>query len=247
MSVFDKFKTVDYASKVKSFNPDEPTAEHLALIEMYKTPSRSYIKPSARNLNYIDVGLDTLQYIITTCHQCSFEEKYQAIIVTILKLFKESSDLVIVEEAKAELIPYLNGEPIKKLVDLSFIDELIKGYSHNFFYIIKISIGANSILKFGKTNQSPRLRLTQIKSDINANYKQSVTVEPVVLVHCEDVSKLEEEVKVLMSENNILQTGYNFKGATETFSSKDIKSVIGSIVPCVVKKHKAAFIYSIED
>ncbi|SMP86079.1 hypothetical protein SAMN06313540_10231 [Epsilonproteobacteria bacterium SCGC AD-308-E02] len=108
---------------------------------------------------------------------------------------------------------------------MSFLD--IGDHSDNFFYIIEISIGANKILKYGKTNSLPRLRFAQIKNDIKENYRKfHISIKPLVLAYYNDIAEFEDMVKVSLSEHNIGSSNYKFAGSSETFSLKDKDKVL---------------------
>ena len=89
MSVFDLLNNKEYKTLIEDYNPAKPTSTDEDLIQSYKTPSSSYIKMSARGKNFHDVSADVLEYIINTCHQCSFEEKYRAILIILHMLYAQ--------------------------------------------------------------------------------------------------------------------------------------------------------------
>ena len=62
------------------------------------------------------------------------------------------------------------------------------------------------------------VRFSQLRHDIKEHYKkQHVSIVPLVIVYCENVKDYEDQVKALLSENNISPTNYKFKGSSETF------------------------------
>lgn len=249
MSIFEKLnQEKDYKSLIEDFNPMSLSNEQQKFINEYKTPNRSYIKTSARGVGYDVVSSNTLKYILITCFECSRDEKYQAVIIAIYRIYlnnKGNKDIEnTIEEAKKKLMPYVLEPSKREVVDLSFLDDVIKGHTPNFIYVLQITIGVNTILKYGKTTQAPRQRLAQIKSDIAAKYtNQAIKIEPILLIHCKDASVFEDEIKVTFSENNIFPTGYNFKGVTETFKQKDKHLAINNIVLSLVKKYNAEILY----
>ncbi len=250
MSIFNKLsETQNYSSLIKDFNPANLNPEQEKLIVKYTTPSRKYIKESARGVNCKDVSSGTLQYIIETCYECSFDEKYKAILIAIYKtylMYKNDKNIDgIVTKAKEELMPFVLVPIKKKVVDLSFLNDITKDYDDNFFYVFFITIGVNKFFKYGITDNKPRKRIAQIKSDIVKKYsKQAIKIEPVLIIHCEDVSILEDEVKVTLSENNINATNYDFKGASETFRQKDKDVAIENIILPLAKKCHGEVLYN---
>ncbi len=252
MSIFDKLsRNKDYKFLIENFNSAKPNIEQQELIDKYHTPNRSYIKPSARGISYEDVSLDTLRYIIETCYECSTDEKYQAILVIIYEtylMYKSDKNInIILAEAKEELIPFVLVPTKKKIVDLSFLNDATKDYDNNFFYVAQITIGANKILKYGFTNSKPRKRFSQIKSDIESKYnRQEIVIEPLLIIHCKDASKFEDEIKVILSENHIQATGYNFKGSSETFQIKNKDTIIDDIILPLACKNDGEVLYSLK-
>ncbi len=229
MSIFDKLKddTDILILKINNFNPEQMDVEYSELLQNYITPNRSYITISARGISADEVEVDTLQYIIKECFTCSEIQKYQAAIVVIHKLFQRHNDLDLVQEAKDELSNYLSIGSTIDSVDMTFLDESIGDHTDNFFYIIEISIGANKILKYGKTNSLPRLRFAKIKNDIKENYRKfHISIKPLVLAYYNDIAEFEDMVKVSLSEHNIGSSNYKFAGASETFSLKDKDRVL---------------------
>jgi hypothetical protein len=243
MSIFSKFKQPDYELFIENFKPQLATKEELKLITTYRTPSLCYIKSSARNVSFNDVQIDTLHYIIVTCYMCTPEQKYQATMVVIYKLYLDQKDLALVQEAKDELIPFLNGvKPIEE--DFSFLNDITSKYNDKFFYLIQIQIGVNDILKYGITNRQPRVRFAQIKTDIKYKYgNQGISIKPLLIIHCDDNKVFEDEVQSLLSENNINTTGYSFKGSSETIPSKCRQIVTDEIIVPLVAKFSAKLLY----
>ena len=224
----------DYESFINDFYPWKLTEHQKALLDQYSTPNRNYIKSSARGIGYDEVTLEVLQYIIETCHQCSFEEKYLAILVVLRKAYLENKNdglvTIIIKEAKKELIPYVLIETKKKIMNLKFVDTLTQDYENNFFYLVEITIGVNKILKFGMTNSQPRKRFAQIKNDIASMYnRQSVTIKPLMIIHCDNAESFEDEIKIRFIEQDIKASGYNFKGSTETVGYKELDDALDII------------------
>jgi len=247
MSIFDKYDE-DYMKLLQDYNPLEPTEEEADIISHYKTPNRSYITASARGIAYNELtDINVLRYIVTKCYKCSLEEKYWASLVLVHMFYKRTSDDKFLQEAKDELVPCLNAlEPVSKMKSLVHIDEATEGYDKNFFYLLEIGIGVNKLIKFGITDQAPRTRFAQIKADIKANYTRSaIEIEPVLIIHCEDSVKFEDEVKKLISEYDLKRTNYRFKGSSETLAISSKSLLVHDIVEPVLMKYKAEVIYSV--
>jgi len=228
ISVFDLITDGEdeYIEKIKSFNPVSLSDEFQDLISNYKSPSRSYIKASARGVVENKIKVQTLQYIIENCYECSSLEKYQAIIIVLYKLFQQKNNVQIVDDAKLELLKILQKPKEKQVNDLSYLDNLVESYKSNFVYVTEISIGSNKILKYGITDKLPRKRFTQIKIDIQQNYtNHCVVIKPQVIVYSKHNKEIEDDIKVLLAENNIIKTGYTFKGSTETIHCKYYKKL----------------------
>ena len=250
MSAFDLLDTKDYKTLIENFNPVRSSKIQEELIQTYTTPRSSYIKESARGKSFAEVQPHVLKYIIETCHQCSYEEKYRAILVVLYLLheqYKAKKNIDdIISDAKEKLIPYVLVQTKKKVIDLSFLDTVTKKYTDNFFYALKITIGANTIYKYGFTNSNPRHRIAQIKNDILSNYsKQTIVIEPQLLIHCDDARKFENEVKASLSEHHINSTNYNFKGSSETYSSSKKNEVL-NIIKSLQGKYRHELLYNIE-
>lgn len=245
MNVFKLLET-DYVSKFIECNPIELKEEELALINNYKTPSREYLKRSARNISYKDIALDTLEYILSTCHQCSMQDKYEAALVTLHKIaMLPNISAKEIEDSKKELLAYIEiTQP--DVIDLSYIDDATKGHEDNFFYLVEISIGVNKILKFGITNSNPRKRFSHLKSDIKGRYvNHAIVITPLVLLHAEDSVSFEENFHNKLIENNVIKTKYDFKGTTETFQTKHLQLALELLLPNIRKK-EASILYQIE-
>jgi hypothetical protein len=227
MNVFNKFKTPDYSKKIMEYNPFNPTPEHEELLQNYKTPSTEYISKSARALDKDQVKLDTLEYLIERCYQCTEDERHQACIVTLYRFSLEAS-VDLVNEAKTELADILQSKVTKRTFDTSFLKDVTQGYSKSFFYLLKIEIGVNTIFKYGITKNDIRARLAQIKSDVDNKTPRnnSAYIEPILLIHMDEVEELEEEVKAALQMNNIITSGYKFSGHTETFKNSDYDTAI---------------------
>ena len=245
MLIFETLKP-NYADTLKSVDVYNLTPEEQSIIENYRTPSRSYISNSARDLNSKEVDLETLEYILTKCHQCKEQERYEASLVLLNKLVVAKQTREQLESAKKELIENLSAETQKNVVDFSYIEECIKGYENSFFYLVELTIGKNTTLKYGITDK-PRARFAQIKSDVKTNYsKYGISVKPLMLLHCRDNKKFEEDVSILLVENDIYQTNYKFKGSSETFSSKYLDTA-RALVKITAQQLAATILYPLDD
>jgi len=244
-NIFNKLDE-DYVKLLQDFNPAKPTSKENDIIKLYHTPSRNYITASARGISSDSVGSSTLGYIITECYKCSIEEKYKAILVFLNKLYTRTTDIKEVEKVKKELVQYLDTkEPTSRAKSLSYIDDYTNGYEKNFFYLVEFTIGKNKLIKYGITNKQPRLRFAQIKSDIKSNYSNfKIDVEPLMIIHCENSERFEDEIKMLVSEYDLKQTNYSFKGSSETLNISTKTELVHSIIEPTITKYKAKLLYS---
>ena len=234
MSIFNKFKTPDYSNKILEYDPFNPTPDYAMFLHNYKSPSKEYISNSARALDKDQVKLDTLEYLIERCYQCTEQERYQACIVTLYRFSLESAEDSIAE-AKIELASIMQYKTTKRTFDISFLKAITQDFSNSFFYLLKIEIGVNTVFKYGITNNDIRARLAQIKTDVNEKtpINNSAYIEPILLIHMSNIKLLEEEVKTSLQLNYITTSGYKFSGYTETFKQSDYDSTISLIKSCL--------------
>lgn len=106
-SVFSEFIETDYISLLRTFNPIKISQEHQNLIKSYRTPQKKYLSPSQQSLNYNEVANATLQYLIERCWMCQKQEKYEACIVTLYKLYENRQDIMLIEKVKNKLTRYI--------------------------------------------------------------------------------------------------------------------------------------------
>lgn len=245
MSLFKKYTQIDYTQRIANFNPENMTQEYSKIIDGYKTPSREYIKKSARGLSASEVDLEILDYIICQCRECSEKQRYEAAIVALFKLHNEHhASKEEVDSSKAELLKYFSTEGALVIEDWSFLDSIILDYNPSFFYILKIIIGNNTIYKYGITRSTPRKRFSQIKVDISAAYKnQYVQITPILLLYIQELESFEENVKISLLEFNINYSNYAFKGSTETFCKRHKKMATEEIILPKAAKLKAIVLY----
>ena len=211
---------VDYKLKIQLFNPLEPQQEYANLIVAYMTPSRLFIKKSARNIGFNDVELDTLVYIIETCHQCTEQQKYEASIVALHKFQQACNDVALTNQMKQEIMDLFDYSKENHASDFAWADQHSDG-SQKIFYLLNIMIGANKLIKLGITSDRLRQRLAVLKSDIKSNYQQHyIHIEPLLIVDCTDNEQFENEIKIVAMEHGHKNTNYNFRGSTETFGIK---------------------------
>ena len=236
---------VDYSEKIRSFDYQEPEDTAREVIDNYKTPNKGYISASARGLDYKDVSYETLEYIIYKCFQCNDNERYQAMLISLYKFYEEHHNKGDAEEMKEGFIS-LYTEPDKLTTqDFKYLDTLSDNTQH-LFYVIQVTIGINTILKFGISNDLLRKRFALLKSNILEKYnKQHVSIEPVMIVECSDNKKFEEEIKILVNELGFEQTGYGFKGYTETLKMKYKDDFINVVVSPLVLELKAKVVFPI--
>lgn len=246
MTIFNALKT-DYIRKLKSIDVYNFTADEQNIISEYRTPNRNYITSSARDISGEEVDLETLEYILSKCHKCKTQEKYEASLILLSKLVADNVAKELIDAAKEELLEYISTEAKKSVTDLSFLDESIKGYENDFFYLIELTIGKNKILKYGITDNNPRARFAQVKSDIKFNYKSfALSVKPLILLHCTNNTEFESELKSLLIENDLYRTNYDFKGSSETVPTNDIEATI-SLIDVVAQKLSATQLYRLDE
>lgn len=211
---------VDYKLKIQLFNLLEPQEEYIEVISAYRTPSRNYIRPSARNLSAKEVNFDLLVYIIQHCHQCNMQQKYEASIVALHKFHEIKRNAALTDQLKHKLIDSFDNAEGASEPSYAWADEYSDG-SQKIFYLLSITIGNNELIKLGITTDRLRNRLAVLKSDIKSNYqKHYIHIKPLLIVDCVDNEALESEVKILMMEHGCQNTNYNFRGSSETFSIK---------------------------
>lgn len=249
MSLFKKYTEINYIDLLLKFNPSQIDSDYQTVIDTYKTPSREYIKKSARNLSCEEIELETLEYIITTCRECSLKQRYEACIVSLYKIYTEHhSSRDDIEKIKSELKQYLDDSGYIVIEDWAFLSDAVEGCSFSFFYLLEISIGANKIYKYGITHSHPRKRFSQIKSDIHSAYKNHyVQIIPLLLFYIEDLEKYEEEIKTTLLEFGVFNTNYAFKGATETFCESRKQVVLEEIIIPKGSRFNALVIYDKDD
>lgn len=212
--------TVDYKLKIKLFNLTEPQQEYIEIIAAYRTPNRSYVKTSARDLSAEDVDLEVLVYIIEHCHQCNMQQKFEASIVALHKFHEMKRDVALTDQLKQNLIDLFDYTERGSEPSYAWADEYSDG-SQKIFYLLSITIGRNRLIKLGITSDRLRQRLALLKSDIKSKYKQHyILIEPLLIVDCADNEEFESEVKILIMEHGCQNTNYNFRGSSETFSIK---------------------------
>jgi hypothetical protein len=236
MSVFQLLKDDTEAMKesILGFNPVQTSQEHQELINAYTTPKRSYITASARGVDLDDVSIENLEYIVVGCFKCTSKQKYEAIIVSLWKLYNKYKCTEKIESAKRELICHLEFTDNALVNDLTYIDTAIQGYERNFFYIIEITIGQNKILKYGITLNSPRTRFNQIRHDVKSHYgKQHIIITPLAIAYFEEVEVFEQRFKSSLLERDIGVTGYKFKGSSETFKIEHKVRLVELLGLCV--------------
>ena len=226
---------VDYRLKIQSFNPLEPQQEYVEIIAVYRTPNRSYIKTSARNLNTNDAELDVLTYIIEECHQCSEQQKYEASIVALHQFHQMRHDVALTNQLKQKIMDSFDYNEGGNEPNYEWADKYSNG-TQKIFYLLYITIGKNKLVKLGITNDRLRQRLAGLKSDIKDKYKYALHVEPLLIIDCEDNELFEDEVKILILEHGCVNTGFNFRGSNETFSIK-CKDELMSIAIKIVERY----------
>ena len=240
--IFKKFDP-DYVDLLSKYNPTDLQPPYINTIQSYKVPNRSYLRPSARGVDLMNVSSDILEYIIFQCFTCSIKDKYEAILVVLHKVHESKASQKEVEAIKEKLMLTLK-EPLPLRVDYSFISDVVGKHEDNFFYLLKISIGANTILKYGITDDDPRKRIAKIKSDIKVKYaNQKIHVELLLLLHCKDNKTFEEEIKLLLSEHDVNASGYHFKGASETIPIGFKDTVIRYIIEPTIKRFDAEVLH----
>jgi hypothetical protein len=223
----ENLPTVDYKLKIQSFNPLEPQQEYVEIIAAYMTPSRDFIKKSARKLGIEDVSLDTLAYIIETCHECTEQQKYEASIVALYKFQRACNNVVLTNQMKQKIMDSFDYSEASNTSNFDWADQHSDG-TQKIFYVLQIVIGKNKLVKIGITSDTLRQRLAVLKSDINRNYiKNALYIEPLLIIDCADNALFEKEVKTLILEYGCEPTNYNFRGSTETFSAKHKDIVMG--------------------
>lgn len=237
----------NYQQKLENYDVAKPTDEYEDLISLYKTPNRSYVKKSARGINVSDVNFDTLEYICETCHQCSMAEKYEACVVLLHKFYEQSKKIDRTTELKKDLLQLLNPDIVNNITNFSWLDNFSDG-SQKIFYLLRIKIGSNNLIKYGISSDRLRNRLASLKSDIQVNYKnQSLEIEPLLLVVCEDNEKFEQEVKMLIGENGLQTANYSFGGSSEVLNHKHKHTLLNGIVLPTVEKFKDAIVYDAQN
>ncbi len=236
----------NYQQKLENYNVAKPSDEHVALIASYKTPNRSYVKQSARGINASDVDFDILKYICETCHQCSMAEKYEAIVVLLHKFYEQSKEIIRTTELKAGLLQLLNPDIVNNITNFSWLDDFSDG-SQKIFYLLRIKIGSNNLIKYGISGDRLRNRLATLKSDIQVNYNnQSLEIEPLLLVACQDNETFEQEVQMLISENGLQTASYKFRGSNEVLHYKHKNTLLNGIVLPTVEKFKDMIVYDVQ-
>lgn len=242
----ENLPTVDYRLKIQLFNPVEPQQEYVEIIAAYVTPSRDFIKKSARKLGINDVELDTLAYIIEICHQCTEQQKYEASIVALYKCQQTYNDVVITNEMKQQIMDSFDYSDASNTSNFVWANQYSDG-SQKIFYVLQIVIGKNKLVKIGITSDKLRQRLAALKGDINRNYiKNALYIEPLLIIDCADNEQFEKEVKTLILEYGCEPTNYNFRGSTETFSAKH-KDIVMGIAIDVAERSGDHIIFDVND
>lgn len=98
-----------YASSVREYTPNDVSVKHKEVINTYRAPSENYLNRSAHNKRANKISMEELNYLIQRCQICPFEERYKAIIVLMYQIYKETSNIHLIDNVKAEYIPYLYG------------------------------------------------------------------------------------------------------------------------------------------
>lgn len=108
MNIFNEF-TKSYASSVRAFDPLNLRKEHSVLINKWKAPNEKYLCIASHNKNANDIEIEQLEYLIQKCRICPKEERYKSIIILMYRLYKQTKNISLIDKAKWELIPYLDG------------------------------------------------------------------------------------------------------------------------------------------
>jgi hypothetical protein len=239
----ENLPTVDYKLKVQLFNPVEPEQEHIEIVAAYRTPNRSYVKTSARDLNAEDVDLDVLAYIIEHCHQCTELQKYEAAIVALHKFYQKSNNVALANKLKQKIMDSFDYSEASNSSNFEWADQYSDG-TQKIFYVLQIVIGKNKLVKIGITSDRLRQRLAVLKSDINHNYtKKALYIEPLLIIDCVDNTLFEKDVKTLILESGCVPAKYNFRGSSEMFSAKH-KDVIMNIAIDVAERSNADILFN---
>ncbi|MDP2077339.1 MAG: hypothetical protein Q8J85_04785 [Sulfuricurvum sp.] len=241
----ENLPTVDYKLKIQSFNPVEPQQEYVEIIAEYATPSRDFIKKSARKLGINDVELYTLAYIIETCHQCTEQQKYEASIVALYKCQQTYNDVVLTNQFKQKIMDSFDYSEASNTSNFDWADQYSDG-SQKIFYVLQIVIGKNKLVKLGITNDRLRRRLTTLTSDIKRNYTNALHIEPLLIIACADNELFESEVKILAMEHGCVISDYDFRGSSEVFSSK-CKDTVMSIAIDAANKSSDSILFNAND
>lgn len=241
----ENLPTVDYRLRIQSFNPTEPQQEYVEIIAAYVTPSRDFIKKSARKLGINDVELDTLAYIIETCHQCTEQQKYEASIVALYKFYQTCNDVVLTNQMKQKIMDAFDYSEASNTSNFDWADQYSDG-SQKIFYVLQIVIGKNKLVKIGITNDRLRRRLNNLTTDIKHNYINPLYIEPLLIIACANNELFESEVKILAMEHGCVMSDYNFRGSSEVFSSK-CKDRVMSIAIDTANKSSDSILFNAND
>ena len=211
---------LDYSSEIAKIDIQEMNDMHQSIIQKYITPNRAYIKQSVRGLLAKDVSFETLTYIYETCHQCTENDRFRAMVVCLDKFYKETKSVFKTEQLQKQLVGIMKNDKQNRIDSYDWVDK----YSHNnnVFYLLEITIGVNKVFKYGITSNRLRQRIATLKNDIKARYNNKyLNINVLLILECEDNEVFENEIKILISENNLQRPNYDFKGSTELLKHND--------------------------
>ena len=98
-----------YAYSIREYTPNHVSEKHRKLINEYKAPSENYLNQNAHNKRANKINMEDLDYLIKRCRICPLKERYRAIIILMYQIHEETSSLHLINNIKAECIPYLYG------------------------------------------------------------------------------------------------------------------------------------------
>lgn len=211
----EKITSSKAVNRIKDFNYSELTDDDKYFLE-FQFPNRmNFISSAIRNMNLQDISIKQLVDIYKTKANLDTWNRSGIATTILYKLVKEQNFTDDdVTEAKRDL-----------LLDMLQQDEqpLEQGYDEEqLLYIIKITIGSTSFIKYGIT-QDLNKRLVKLRSNIKSfrGYEtRSVNISVLHIEPTTEAEEIENNIKEELKKKRMRKSGYYFAGYTETVEYK---------------------------
>ncbi len=232
--ISNKINSNNAINRIKKWKYENLTVEDEKYLH-FKFPNRmNFISSSFREMELIDIPITEL--IDIYIKKAKLDSNIRAGIATtiLFKLVKEQSfSDDDIENAKLELlsdIQQITKGTIKEDNPTSYDVEKV-------FYLIRIKLGSQDILKYGITNDLNQ-RLRQYKSNIKSFDGYSSRYLEIEVLNFEPTTKaklIEQEVKEQLRKKRVKMSGFYFEGYTETLENKNFDKFMKIIKPIVEK------------